>query len=170
MSELKRLKEYSGQTVEQLLSLEGEYEIFSLIVAFHQAVDQKAAREGDDALSPEEQIILAIETLESEVNNGGYSQFFLNNSEEYASILVPVIIVEALVRIGCPKTAEITQRAIDVLHLPSLTAEAIEAAMADDELSEDDLNECDDSYYKSGEDIAVRLFVFIKKNKDAIKL
>ena len=165
MSELKRLKEYSGQTVEQLLSLEGECRIDSLIVAFHQAVDQKAAREGDDALSSEEQIILAIETLEAEVNNGGHAQFFLNSSREYAPT-----IVQALARIGCSKTAEITQRAIDALHLPSLTGEAIEAAMADDEVSEDDLNECDDSYYKSGEDIAGQLFAFIKKNKDAIKL
>ncbi len=165
MSELKWLKEYSGQTVDELLSLEGEYRIDSLIVAFHQAVDQKAAREGDDALNPEERTVLAIEALETEVNNGGYSQFFLNSSREYAPT-----IVAALVRIGCPITAEITQRAIDALPLPSLTAEAIEAAMADDEVSGDDLNECDNSYYKSGEDIAGQLFAFIKKNKDALRL
>jgi len=165
MAELMWLREYSGQTVEQLLALEGEYRIDSLVVVFQQAVDQKAAREGDDALNPEERIIVAIEALEAEVNNGGYAQFFLNSSREYAPT-----IVQALVRIGCPITAEITQRAIDALHLPSLTGEAIEAAMADDEVSEDDLNECDDSYYKSGEDIAGQLFAFIKKNKDAIKL
>ena len=165
MAELSWLKEYSGQTVEQLLALEGEYRIDSLVVVFQQAVDQKAAREGDDALNPEERIIVAIEALEAEVNNGGYAQFFLNSSREYAPT-----IVQALVRIGCPITAEITQRAIDALRLPSLTGEAIEAAMADDEVSEDDLNECDDSYYKSGEDIAGQLFAFIKKIKDAIKL
>ena len=68
------------------------------------------------------------------------------------------------------RVAKSTQRAIDSLHLPSLTGEAIEAAMADDKVSEDDLNECDDSYYKSGEDIAGQLFAFIKKNKDAITL
>ena len=89
MAELKWLEEYSGQTVEQLLLLEGEYRLDSPIVAFHQGVDQKAAREGDDALSSEGQIILAIETLEAEVNNGGYAQFFLNYSQEYASIFVP---------------------------------------------------------------------------------
>ena len=165
MAELKWLKEYSGQTVEQLLSLEGEYRIDSLVVVFHQAVDLEAAREGDDALNPEERIIVAIEALEAEVNNGGYAQFFLNSSREY----VPTI-VQALVRIGCPITAEITQQAIDALHLPRLSGEAIEAAMADDTINEDDLNECDDSYYKSGEDIAGQLFAFIKKNKDAIKL
>ena len=165
MSELKWLEEYSGQTVEQLLSLEGEYRIDSIVVAFHQAVDQKAAREGDDALNPEECIIVAIEALEAEVNNGGYAQFFLNSSREYAPT-----IVQALARIGCPKTAAITQKAIDALHLPSLTDEAIEAAMADDTVSEEELNGCDDAYYKSGEDIAGQLFAFIKKNKDVIRL
>jgi hypothetical protein len=143
MSELKWLEEYSGQTVDELLSLEGEYRIDSIVVAFSQAVDQKAAREGDDALSPEEQIVLAIEALEAEVNNGGYAQFFLNYSQEYASILVPSIVVEALVRIGCPKTAEITQTANNALHLASLNGEAIEAAMADDTVSEEELNGCD---------------------------
>ena len=78
--------------------------------------------------------------------------------------------VEALVRIGCPKTAEITQRAIDALHLPTLSVDAIDAALADDSVSEDDLNECDRSYYKVPEDIAGQLFAFIKTNKDGITL
>jgi len=68
------------------------------------------------------------------------------------------------------RVAQITQRAIAAFHLQSLSGEAIEAAMVDDEVSEDDLNECDDSYYKSGEDVAGQLFAFIKKNKDAIRL
>ena len=68
------------------------------------------------------------------------------------------------------RVAKSTQRAIAALHLQSLSGEAIEATMADDEASEDELNECDESYYKSGEDIAGQLFAFIKKNKDAIKL
>ena len=165
MAELKWLEGYSGQNVDELLSLEGEYRIDSIVVAFHQAMDQKAAREGDDALNPEERIIVAIEALEAEVNNGGYSQFFLNSSREYAPT-----IVQALARIGCPKTAAITQKAIDALNLPSLTDEAIETAMGNDEVSEDDLNECDDAYYKSGEDIAGQLFSFIKANKDVIRI
>ena len=53
MSDLKLLSDYSGQTVEQLLSLEGEYRIDSLVLAFEQAVDQKAAREGASAVNVE---------------------------------------------------------------------------------------------------------------------
>jgi hypothetical protein len=77
--------------------------------------------------------------------------------------------VQALSRIECPKTAEITQRAIDALHLPTLSVKAIEAAMAKDESSEA-LDACDTLYFKSGEDIAGRLFAFIKKNKDSFSL
>jgi uncharacterized protein DUF4375 len=79
------------------------------------------------------------------------------------------MIVQALARIGSSKTAEITQRAIDALNLQTLSVEAIDAAMAGEE-SEEGLNECDDSYYEAGEDIASQLFAFIKTNKDAVAL
>ncbi len=86
MSDLKFLKDYSGQTVEQLLALEGECRIDSLVLAFEQAVDQKAVREGAGAVNVEERVILAVEALEREVNNGGYEQFFLNSTLEFAPI------------------------------------------------------------------------------------
>ncbi len=136
MAELIWLDEYSGQTVDELLSMEAEYRIDSLVLAFEQAVDQKKDRDGDGALSAQERVILAIEALES---------------------------------IGCPKTSRITQNAIDALHLPTLTAEAIRAAMESVEC-EEALNECDGQYYAAGEDIAGQLFAFIKKNKGAIAL
>jgi len=165
MPDLPFLQNYSGQTVEQLLSLEGEYRIDSLVLIFEEALLKKAFRDGDLSVSDEERVILAVEALEREVNNGGYSLFFENSTREFAPF-----IVQALVRIGCPKTAEITQRAIDALHLPILSVEAIEAALAGDNVSEEDLNECDRSYYQAPEDIAGQLFAFIKKNKNSIKL
>ena len=165
MSDLPFLQNYSGQTVEQLLSLEGAYRIDSLVLIFEEALLKKAFRDGDLSVSDEERVILAVEALEREVNNGGYSLFFENSTREFAPF-----IVQALVRIGCPKTAEITQRAIDALHLPILSVEAIEAALAGGNVSEEDLNECDRSYFQGPEDIAGQLFAFIKKNKNSIKL
>jgi hypothetical protein len=90
------LKAYDGQTTDELLSLEGKCRTDSLVIAFEQAVDQKAARLGETSLANEERVILAVEALEREVNNGGYAQFFQNSSREYASM-----IVNALRRIGC---------------------------------------------------------------------
>jgi Domain of unknown function (DUF4375) len=125
-------------------------------------LDQKKSRNGEEGLSTEERAIVAIDALEREVNNGGYRQFFENFSREYAPI-----IVLSLQRIGCVRTAEITQRAIDALHLPTLTVDTIEAAI-DSAGIDEQLNRCDKSYCCGGEDIAGKLFAFIKTNKSAI--
>ena len=161
---LKWLNGYSGQSVEQLLSLEGEYRTDSLVLAFEEAISQRAQRHGMQSVTDEERIVLAVEALEREVNNGGYDQFFVNSSREFAPI-----IVDALRRIGCKKTATITQKAVKALGTSELTPESIEAVISgtdEDRLAK--LNRCDDSYYMSGEPIAERLFTFIKKNKASI--
>jgi hypothetical protein len=106
MPELRWLDGYSGETVDELLALEGKHRTDSLVLAFEQAIDQKAARVGEHNLSDEECIILAIEALEREVNNGGYGQFFVNSSREYAPKIVQ----------GCLQTAEITQKALNVVQ------------------------------------------------------
>ena len=117
------------------------------------------------SLTDEERVVLAVEALEREVNNGGYDQFFVNSSREFAPT-----VVAALQRIGCKKTAAITQRAITALGISDLTSEAIDAAMVgDDEQRVAKLNRCNDSYYKCAEPVAERLFAFIKVNKAGIK-
>jgi hypothetical protein len=162
----KWLDGYSGESVEQLLSLEGKYRTDSLVVAFEQGIHQKAERGGAQNLTTEERIVLAVEALEREVNDGGYDQFFVNSSREFAPI-----IVGALQRIGCKKTANITQKAVEALGLSDLKSDAIEAVICTpDEKRAAKLNRCDDSYYKSTEPIAERLFAFIKANRASISL
>ena len=154
---------YSGQTVEELLALEGKYRVDSLVAAFEQAVLQKAERGAD--LTPEEQVVVEVEALEREVNNGGYDQFFVN-CPAYASD-----IVAALQRIGCGKTASITQTAIDELGAPHLTAEGVETALYSVRAPRDKkFKSCDDAYYENAEPIADKLFAFIKKNRAGINL
>jgi hypothetical protein len=164
MPDLEWLDEYSGQTAEQLLSLEGQYRIDSLVLAFEQALQQKAIH-STAGLTNEERLVLAIEALEREVNNGGYHQFFINESREFAPI-----IVESLTRIECPRTATIAQKALNALRLSSLTVKAIEGVMAaPGKARENELSQCDKEYYEAGEDIAGRLFSFIKANRFAIR-
>jgi hypothetical protein len=90
MPDLQWLDGYSGESVDELIVLEGKYRRGSLVLAFEQAMAQKAARAGEDSLTADERTILAVEALEREVNNGGYGQFFLN-SREYASIIVDAL-------------------------------------------------------------------------------
>jgi Domain of unknown function (DUF4375) len=157
------LNGYSGQTVEELIALEGKYRIDSLVTAFEQAILQKAER--GDKLTAEERIVLAVEALEREVNNGGYDQFFVNSPSSASGI------VAALQRIGCVKTASITQNAIETLGATDLTEEGIEAAVysVTSERGER-FKSCDDAYYQSAEPIADRLFALIKENRLKISL
>ena len=135
-----------------------------MVLAFEEAIQRKAARQ---PISKEESYVLAVEALEREVNNGGYSQFFLNSSNEFAAI-----IVEALREIGCPKTAEITQGAISALHIEGEpTAGKVEAvARSEDEGILNSLGAFDDRYYGNDEPIAERLFEWIKQNRTRIRI
>ncbi len=158
------LEGYSGQSVEELLSLRGKYRTDSLALAFEQAIGQKAARESVQSLTEEERVVLAVEALEREVNAGGYSQFFFNSSREFAPI-----IVAALDRIGCKKTAAITQKAVRALGASDLAEDAIDAALALDDGRRAKLDRCDDSYYEDPEPIAERLLAFIAENKTNVR-
>jgi hypothetical protein len=165
MADLLWLDNYSGETTHQLLSLEGSYRTDSLVLVFEQAIDQKAEREGLEHLT-EEGIVLAVEALEREVNNGGYEQFFLNSSRTYAAM-----IVHALTRIGCGRTATITSKALDALGSKSLSAEAIENSMLEENDARDQvLFACDNQYFARPEDIEGHLLAFIKANKNKIRL
>ena len=90
--EKKFLESYAGQTVDQLIALTSDYRVDSLVLAFEQAIEQKSAKR---KLSGPEIDILAIEAMEREVNNGGYHQFFSNDSKKHASVLPG-----ALARVG----------------------------------------------------------------------
>jgi len=104
MSELKWLNGYEGQTIDELLGLEGEYRTDSLIFAFEQALDLKAKQHGAGALSPEEGVIRTIEVLEREVNNGGYSKFPINGFDLCRQSC------KNAERIGCIKSAQISTK------------------------------------------------------------
>ncbi|OGO76371.1 MAG: hypothetical protein A3K45_03560, partial [Chloroflexi bacterium RIFOXYC12_FULL_59_14] len=59
------------------------------------------------AQSISQKVFSAIWAVESEINNGGFSQYFLNSSSETASF-----VSEALEIIDAPRTADICRRAI----------------------------------------------------------
>lgn len=159
MADQKLFDRYTGQTTAELLGLAGEYRVDSLVLAFEEAIQQQA---DDRTLSPEETVVLAVEALEREVNNGGYSQFFSNTSNQFAGS-----IVEALRAIDCPRTAEITQQAIAALGIEeALTPDNLEAViLAEDEAVLARLAKCDDRYYDNDEPIADRLFEWIGRNR-----
>ena len=155
------LASYSGQTTDELLALEGEYRIDSLVLAFEQAIQGKARR------SREESYVLAVEALEREVNNGGFSQFFGNSSGEFAPL-----VERALRAIDCPKTADIARDAIAALAVDGELAGAAVAHAVSEEDEEIRLHlaRCDDRYFSNDEPIADRLFAWIKANRATVRV
>jgi hypothetical protein len=164
----KWLEGYSGQTVDQLLALSPEYRIDSIVLAFEDALARRAQDLGLGALNEVEIAVLAVEALEREVNNGGHHQFFLN-APEYAEHVVP-----ALRRIGCTRTADVAQRAIDLLELPGpVTASRVAEALDRDakgSLIEILIEECDAPYFDEPEAIADRLFAYLSDNRERIRI
>lgn len=158
--------EYSGETTDELLGYPATRQHDSLVRAFEVGLQRKASRRGDRALTQEERVVLAVRALDREVNNGGYDQFFRNSSRKFAPQ-----IVQALSRISCRRAAKITQKALDALHASSVTVARIEALMQDaDEERDQELDRCDQLFYKTSQGIPKRLYAFIKANKRRIRL
>jgi hypothetical protein len=155
---------YDRQTTDELLALEGAFRTDSLVLAFEQAIQQKAAHQ---PISKEERYVLAVEALEREINNGGYSQFFLNSSHDFVDV-----IEEALVAIRCPKVAALTRRAIESLGIQgAVTGEKAEAViLREDDTVRQALEACDNGYYQNAEPIADLLFAWIKDNRASVQV
>jgi hypothetical protein len=168
VAEPKWLDGYSGESVDELVALSATHRVDSIVLAVEQALQERTAEVGLAGLGEAEMTVLAVEALEREVNNGGYHQFFLN-TPEYAPI-----VVGALKRIDCHKTAEITAKAIDLAGLRQpFTAMQVEAAIhhgTNEGLVQMLSESCDGAYFGSGEPIADRLFEYIRVNRGSIKL
>ncbi|WP_405396454.1 DMP19 family protein [Maribacter sp. Asnod2-G09] len=61
-----------------------------------------------EKLNSSQRVLLIIENLEREINNGGFDQFYWNSSGDYA-----METINALKQIGANKTAEIVKKAND---------------------------------------------------------
>jgi hypothetical protein len=151
------------ETISELIELKHSYRIDSLVLAVEQAI---ISRDGDE-MAEAEKVVLAVEAMEREVNNGGYHQFFCNSSGEFTSFLV-----HALEEIKCPVAASISAKAISILNLPDTSDRdvIIDAALALPAKGWEDLNKCDARYYENTEDIAQRLFDYIEAHQTEIRI
>ena len=157
--------EYEGQTTPELLACKSTHRIASLLCAFEWGIQAKIGPGGEEELTGDERLVLAVMALQREVNNGGYSQFFTNSSRRFASTIVVY-----LHRIGCVATATITERAIHALNLEALSAESVsEAALNADPEMNKVLDGLDREYYKLNE-IEPQLFKFIEAHQNNVQL
>ncbi len=112
------------------------------------------------AQSVPQKVFSSIWAIESEVNNGGFSQYFMNAPET-----VPFV-AEAMEVIGAPQTADICRRAVACAFptgLPS-TSKAISAAASDfSEEIKEKLNALDDEFFKYPHNLTDLLFAYVSK-------
>ena len=118
-------------------------------------------------LSYAERVFFITQTLETEVNNGGFSQFFYNDGGRFANE-----VVSAFTAIGADKTASICQKAINAFgcDIPSARDERIDLLekMEEDGIDET-FDECDDVFYEYEDDLTKLNYDFVIKNKEQFK-
>jgi Domain of unknown function (DUF4375) len=115
-----------------------------------------------DGQTRTKKVFCAIWTVESEVNNGGFAQYFANSSSETAGF-----VAEALETIGAPRTADICRRAIATafpVGLP-LDAKEISATASDFPAEvEEKLDALDQEFFAYPHNLTELLFEYACKH------
>lgn len=136
----------------------------SALIDLSESERTKFGKEDFSAQSFPQKVFSAIWACESEVNNGGFAQYFLNASCETVSF-----IVEAFEAIGAPRTADICRRAIAAAFSSGLpaTPEAISSAAADftDEMAEE-LESFDSEFMEYPHNLTDLLFAFVSRHPE----
>lgn len=118
-----------------------------------------------DELTDAERIFYITQSLELEVNNGGFSQYFHSSNGDFAGESI-----QAFKEIGAEKTAEICRRALGAFgqEMPSDRDER--EKMLDtfsDHKTDVILEQCDDAFYNYEDNLNELNYAFILKNKEA---
>ena len=136
------------------------------VVAMTEYLDSKT-KYGEDmsVLSEPERIFYITQTLEMEVNNGGFSQFFYNSSGNFSNELVG-----AFTAIGANATAAICQKAISAFGR-DIPVDSDEREKMLDELESDEideiLEECDSAFFDYEDNLNELNYNFVMKNKES---
>jgi len=111
-----------------------------------------------------QKVFSAIWAVESEVNNGGFSQYFFNDSRETAGF-----VVEALERVGALHTAELCRQAIAAAFPGGLPddSELIRSTAADfSDETDAVLNELDGKFYAYPDNLTDLLYRFVSERPE----
>jgi len=110
-----------------------------------------------------QKVFSAIWTAESEINNGGFAQYFRNTSAETVRF-----VVEAFEAIGAPRTSDICRRAISLAFPNGLPSSSdcisfITAEFTNEML--DKLDALDTEFYQYPHNLTDLLFTFVSNHR-----
>jgi hypothetical protein len=116
-----------------------------------------------DRLNESQKILLIVENLEREINNGGFHQFYWNSTGDYA-----IETVHALMKIGANKTSEIVKKANSEFKnrsVPEDRAERQKKIELIEEKAKENWKKCDYEFHKYQDNLTELLIAFVIKNK-----
>jgi len=136
----------------------------SILISLSESDKTQFGKQDFASQSTPQRVFSSIWAVEAEVNNGGFSQYFLNDSCETAAF-----VAEALETIRAPRTADICRRAIATAFPAGLpeTSEAISTAAADfsDEVLEQ-LQTLDNEFFAYPHNLTDLLFAYASKHPE----
>ena len=142
-------------------------DVNAFIIDMMERLEEKTRYGADlSVLSGPERIFYVTQTLEMEVNNGGFSQFFYNSSRQFSNELV-----SSFTAIEATATAKICQRAVLAVEEVSFDDENGREEeldkLLDDETVSKVLVACDDAFYKREENLNELNYSFVMRNKES---
>ena len=136
----------------------------SILIDLSESERTSFGKEDFSVQSYAQKVFSAIWAAESEINNGGFAQYFQNSSCETAPF-----VVAAFEAIGAPRTADICRRAIAAAFSGGLptTPDAISAAAADfnDDTTEQ-LEAFDSEFFQYPHNLTDLLFTFVSQHPE----
>jgi hypothetical protein len=135
-----------------------------LLIGLSESETAKFGKEDFALQSVPQKVFSSVWAVESEVNNGGFSQYFLNSSAETAAF-----VADALDTIGAPKTADICRRAIDCSFSGRLPATAEEISSLAAEFSENiraQLETLDAEFFTYPHDLTELLYAYVSRHPE----
>ncbi len=162
MKEKEWFENKDNLTIKEIIELESKYRTDSLNVAIENILIKKD-EDSNSEINEYELLVLAIQSFEREINNGGFVQFFSNESRMF----IPFIL-KFLNKINANKTEKITLKAMEILNIqfegnPDEFFDKLGNALEDENI-EEELNSLDELYYKKNESIETLLFSYVKKH------
>jgi hypothetical protein len=130
-----------------------------ILIRLSESENTKFGKEEFENQSLPQRVFSSVWAVESEVNNGGFSQYFLNPSAGTAAF-----VAEALDAIGAPRTAEICRRAVASAFPDGLppTVDAISSIAANfPEETLEKLEALDTEFFGYPHDLTELLFAYV---------
>lgn len=136
----------------------------AILIHLSESDKTKFGKEDFAAQSTLQKVFSAIWAVESEVNNGGFSQYFQNDSCETVAF-----VVRALDIVGAPQTADICRRAIEKAFPAGLPSDASAIASAAGNFSDETLEQLevlDSEFMAYPNNLTDLLFAFVTKHPE----